>query len=172
MTSPQWIAIGTALLMAGLLAEALMFRAIHRDMPSLYKLFAVRDKLIRLVVEKKIDRYEPHFDALYRNVTILLQSSRCISGPGGWKLAEMQGKHLAYHPHGGQTLAVIPEQSLPENLSPVVGELREALEHLIGNHFGVIVQVNSHRRELARIQKEQAKALLKMIHTQSNLCSA
>ena len=46
MTSPQWIAIGTALLMAGLLAEALMFRAIHRDMPSLYKLFAVRDKLM------------------------------------------------------------------------------------------------------------------------------
>lgn len=170
MTSPLWISIATALLMAGLLTEALIFRAIHADLPSIYKLFALRDKLVRLVIEGKIDRHEPHFDALYTNVTLLLESSRSISGPHGWHVAEAQGKYLAHDPGVARTPAVPPDRTMPESLLPVIEELRAALEHLIDNHLGVLVQLNSHRREAARIQRAQAKALLKRV-LEGDLCA-
>jgi len=163
MISPLLFSIGVAVLMAGLLVEVAIFRALHDDPPATYKLFAVRDKLIRAVVDRQIDRHEPHFDALYKNVTILLRSSRCLSGPDGWNLAEAQGKYLARHPGSGEKLASLPPQELPESLQPVVSDLREALQHLIGHHFGVFVQIDSRRREVAKIQKEQARTLLKMM---------
>ena|SRR5579863_9117147 len=163
MISPLFYAVGVAVLMAGLLIEVAIFRALHDDPPATYKLFAVRDRLIRVVVDGKIDRHEPHFDALYRNVTILLRASRCLSGPDGWNLAKAQGKYFAHHPGAGEKLTSLPRQELPETLQPAVSELREALEYLIGHHFGIIVQIDSKRLEVAKIQKEQAKALLRMM---------
>ena len=93
MNSPEWIALGALVLMAGLLLEGIVFRALHDDLPSTYELFAVRDELMR----------------------------------------------------------------------PVVGELRDALLHLVGNHHGVFVQIDSRRREVVKIQKEHARALLNMM---------
>jgi hypothetical protein len=58
MISPLFYAIGFAALMGGLLVEVGIFRAMHDDSPSLYELFALRDKLIRLVVDQEIARRE------------------------------------------------------------------------------------------------------------------
>jgi hypothetical protein len=163
MISPIFYAVGVALLTGGLLIEVTIFRAIHADPPSTYKLFALRDKLVRLVVDGKIRRDEPHFDALYRNVNILLKGCRCLSGPDGWKVAEAAGKHLAHHGNDQTRLTEIPRESPPEALEPVVSELRTALEHLVKNHFGLFVMMDERRRELGRMQKERAKQFLKMM---------
>src|SRR5262245_39632078 len=124
MISPLLFAIGFAVLMAGLLIEATLFRAVHDDPPSIYSLFALRDKLVRLVVDGKIDRNDLHFEAVYRNVNVLLNACRRISGPNGWKVAEAHGKHLAHHPSDHVSLISLPQGSLPVPLEPIVVQLR------------------------------------------------
>jgi hypothetical protein len=162
MTS-LYFSIGFAIFMAGLLIEALLFRAIHADPPSMYRLFAVRDKLIRVAIEGKIERHEPHFVVLYRNVNILIAGCRRLSGPDGWSLAEMDGKHLARNPGEYVELSELPDETLPPSLEPIVAQLRSALEHIVDHHFGLNLLINANRRESARIQKSRAEALLKMM---------
>jgi hypothetical protein len=157
-----WIAAGAALLMAGLFVEALIFRALHDDPPATYKLFAVRDRLIRLVAERKVDPNDPTFQAIYRNITILLRSTRCLSGPSGWEVAEQQGKALA-HGAQAQRLEKVPRRELSSEFQPVMNELGAALHHLLNNHFGIFVQMDTKRREIGRMQKQQAKELLCMM---------
>jgi hypothetical protein len=176
MLSPTSLSIGAAIFMAGLFVQALVFRALHDDPPSMYKLYAVRDMLIRLVVETKIARDEPHFLAIYENVNTFLQASRCIAGPSGWPIAEEQGKFLAHHPKHHVELKKLPNEPLPESLDPVMNELRNALLHLLSNHFGIFVQFDAQRREAAKLQKENAKALLHMMYSRNTsdreMCAA
>ena len=162
MTSLDF-SIGFAIFMAGLLIEALLFRAIHADPPSMYRLFAVRDNLIRLVIEGKVERNDPYFEAMYRNVNILIAGCRRLSGPDGWSLAKVDGKHLAHHPGESIELSELPRDSLPASLEPISLQLRGALEHIVHHHFGLTVLVNTKRRESARIQRARANALLRMM---------
>jgi hypothetical protein len=152
-----------AVFMAGLLIEALIFRAMHADPPSMYRLFAVRDRLIRAVIEGKIKRHEPHFSALYRNVNILIAGCRRFNGPNGWSLAEIDGRHLAHSLGQRIELSGIPRGSVPASLEPIILQLRGALEHIVDHHFGLNVLIDANRRESARIQQARAKALLKMM---------
>jgi len=163
MVSPLLFSVGFAVLMAGLLIEAALFRAVHDDPPSIYSLFALRDKLVRLVVEGKIDRNDPHFEAVYRNVNALLNACRRISGPDGWKVAEAHGKHLARHPSDHVGLIALPAGALPASLEPIVGELRLALEHIVDRHFGLNLMISERRREQNRIRRSRAKALLQIV---------
>jgi hypothetical protein len=164
MISPLFYAIGFAALMGGLLVEVRIFRAMHDDPPSIYKLFALRDKLIRLVVDKEIARREPHFDAIYKNVNIILGGCRRLSGPSGWTIAEEDGKHLAHYPHDHVKLLGLPTSAPPAQLAPISFELRDALEHIIDHHFGLYLLMDERRREQTRIQKAHARELLKMLH--------
>ena len=163
MISPLLFAVAFAVLMAGLLIEAALFRAVHDDPPSIYKLFALRDKLVRLVVDGKIDRNDPHFEAVYRNVNVLLNACRRISGPNGWRVAEAQGKHLAHHPSDHVRLVSLPPGALPAPLEPIVVELRLALEHIVDRHFGLHLVISEQRREQNRIRRAGAKALLQIV---------
>jgi hypothetical protein len=163
MISPLFYAIGFAALMGGLLVEVRIFRAMHDD-PSIYKLFALRDKLIRLVVDKEIARREPHFDAIYKNVNIILGGCRRLSGPNGWTIAEEDGKHLAHHPNDHVKLLKLPTSAPPTLLEPIFLELRDALEHIIDRHFGLYLLIDERRREQTRIQRAHAEELLKMLH--------
>src|SRR4051812_28363882 len=151
MTSLDF-SIGFAIFMAGLLIEALLFRAIHADPPSMYRLFAVRDNLIRLVIEGKVDRHDPYFEAIYRNVNILIAGCRRLSGPDGWSLANVDGKHLAHHLGEYIDRSELPRESVPASLEPISLQLRGALEHIAHHHFGLSVLVDANRRESARIQ--------------------
>jgi hypothetical protein len=164
MISPLFYAIGFAALMGGLLVEVTIFRAMHDDPPSIYKLFALRDRLIRLVVDKEIARREPHFDAIYKNVNIILSGCRRLSGPNGWTIAEEDGKHLAHHPHDHVKLLGLPTSAPPSQLAPISFELRDALEHIIDHHFGLYLLMDERRREQTKIQKAHARELLKMLH--------
>jgi len=163
MNTSLLIAILLALFMAGLYIEAQIFRAIHDDEPTLYKLFAVRDQLVRLVVENRIARDDPYFDALYVNVNLFLKASKAISGPTGWPLAAASGQYLARNPEMQGNLVTMPSGGIPEPLEHIAEELRSALGHLVTHHFGIHVQIDSHRRELARIRKQQAQAMLDML---------
>jgi hypothetical protein len=176
MISPVFFAVGTAALMAGLFVEACAFKAFHDDPPSTYKLFAVRDKLVRLVVEGKIARREPHFDALYKNINIMLRGCRRLSGPDGWERAEADGRHLARHPHDHAEMVRMPDTPVPPVLDEVSDELRYSLEHLINHHFGIFIVLDERRREQKRMQKERAKEFLKAMegnrHFQNHTCAA
>jgi hypothetical protein len=163
MISPVVFAAGTAVLMGGLLLEVCILRAVHGDLPSTYKLFALRDKLIRLVVEGKIDRHEPHFDALYRNVSILLEGCRHLSGPAGWRAAEVAGRRLALCASDRTALSAMPHGVIPEALWPVLNELRAALAHAADHHLGLLVMMDVRRRELARVHRERARQFLQMM---------
>ena len=163
MIPPIVFAAGTALLMGGLLVEVCILRAIDGDLPSTYKLSALRDKLVRLVVEGKIDRNEPHFDALYRNVNILLNGCGHLSGSAGWRVAELAGKRLALYAGDEAALSQMPHGAIPEALNPVLNELRVALVHVADNHVGLVVMLDARRRELARIQRDRARQFLKMM---------
>lgn len=134
--------MGFALLMGGLLIEALIFRAIHAYPPSKSKLDAVRDKLLRALIEEKIDRHEPHFAAIYRNVNIL---------------------SAAYHTGDDEELAAFPREPIPASLQPIVWQLRGALEFIVERHFALNTLINSHRRELLRTQKARARKFLQML---------
>ena len=162
MTSLDF-SIGFAIFMAGLLIEALLFRAIHADPPSMYRLFAVRDNLIRLAIEGKVERHDPYFEAIYRNVNILIAGCRRLSGPNGWWLAKVDGKLVAHHPGEYIELSELPRDSLPASLEPISLQLRGALEHIVHHHFGLSVLVDANRRESARIQRARANALLSMM---------
>jgi hypothetical protein len=163
MIPPIVFAAGAAVVMGGLLLEVCILRATHGDLPSTYKLCALRDKLIRLVVEGKIDRHEPHFDALYRNVNILLAGCRHLSGPAGWRAAEVAGRRLALYASDEAALSEIPRGVIPEALAPVLNELRAALVHVADHHVGLVLMVDARRRELARMHKERARQFLKMM---------
>jgi hypothetical protein len=164
MISPLLYAMGLAALMGGLLLEVGIFRAMHDDPPSIYKLFALRDKLIRLVVDKEIARRDPHFDAVYKNVNFILRGCRRLSGPNGWMIAEEDGKHLAHHPHDHVKLLELPTSAPPTQLESVFFELRDALEHIIAHHFGLYLLMDERRREQTKIQKAHAQELLNMLH--------
>ncbi len=159
--------IAYAAILAGLtfvvLVRAIWLRVEVADLPCIYKLFAARDALIRLVVEGKIQRNDPYFVAMYANVNTLICSSRLLSGPHGWPLAEWSGKVFAHVPGSGAKLQKLPEGELPEALVPVASDLQGALKHLTNNHFGVIIQINTRRREARKIQKAQAKAFLELL---------
>jgi hypothetical protein len=166
MIPPVVFAAGTAMLMGGLLLEVCILRAIDGDLPSTYKLFALRDKLLRLVVEGKIERHEPHFEALYRNVNILLTGCRHLSGAAGWRAAEVAGRRLALYASDEAALSEIPSGAIPDALEPVLNELRAALVHVTDSRVGLvglILMVDARRRELARMHKERAKQFLKMM---------
>jgi hypothetical protein len=151
--------------MVGLLIEATIFYFRHVDPACTYKLFAVRDKIIRLSVDGKIQRSDPFFDAVYQNVTTLLRCSRIISGPRGWHLATAIGQHLAHYPQDAVSLQPMPKY-VPEEMKPVIDELRTALQFLVSNHFGIFLQMDASKRESARMQKEQARKLLAQIPNQ------
>ena len=163
MTPPVVFAAGTAVLMGGLLLEVCILRALDGDLPSTYKLSALRDKLIRLVVEGKIDRHEPHFDALYRNVNILLTGCRYLSGSAGWRAAEVAGRRLALYASDEAALSEMPCGVIPDALEPVLNELRAALVQVADNHVGLVLMVDARRRKLARMHKERARQFLKMM---------
>src|SRR5260370_960360 len=119
--------IAYAAILAGLalvvLLRALWLKVETDDIPCTYKLFAARDALIRLVVEGKIQRTDPFFVSLYNNVNALLCSSRLLSGPHGWPLAQYSGKVFARQPDAGKKLTRLPPGHLPEVLEPVASNL-------------------------------------------------
>ena len=80
-------AFSLALLTFAMLMRTLIMKVTTDDLPSTYKLFAVRDSLVRLVVEGTVSRTDPYLFAMYENVVILLRSSRLMSGPEGWPVA-------------------------------------------------------------------------------------
>jgi hypothetical protein len=160
MPSPFWLSAGVAVLMAGLLIQVLVFHVMHEDPSAVHRLFAVRDKIIRLVILGKVARNERHLNTLYQELNVLVRSSRDISGPDGWPLAAAQGKHLARYPDAGKKPIRMSVEEIPEPLRPVAAELRAALEHLLRNHHGIYLQVDAKRREAERIRRARARALL------------
>lgn len=163
MSSQVLLAAGFLAILVGLWVQAHLFTALKSDPPASYKLFAVRDRLVRLVADGEIERTDPHFVAIYNNVNLMLASSHVLSGPRGWKIAELQGKHFAKNPSTARRLDQLPDMALPSPLVPLIEDLAGGLKHLLENHFGIFVQIDSRRREVRRLQRKRAKRFLAMI---------
>ena len=116
---------------------------------------------MRLVIESQIERDEDHFCAIYTNVNIRREGCRRLSGPDGWIRAEAEGRHSARYPH--VDLVDLPREDAPRTLEPVVGELRDALEHLLEYHYGLSVVWGERQRELIGMRRERAGELLSMM---------
>lgn len=151
---------GISIVMAGLYLQAKIFEVIHCDPPATYKLYRVRDKLIRLVSEGKIDRDDPAFDQVYRNVSLLLVYGHLLCGPDGWANANRVGRRLAQYENDPGKGRIIPVSEFPEALKEVTPDLEDALKHLAKNHIGFSTLLSARQREIRRIQRENAQRFL------------
>ena len=137
----------------------------YSDFSALYKIYAVRDRLIHSVVFEGVDRNDDFFDALYSNVNDLLSASRAISGAKAWPKAIVAGKNLAGHKSKPtSTNPFIPENETPPAvLVPVIRELDTALKYMLMNHFGFHLLFSAKTREQRKLQRQKAKDLRNMI---------
>jgi hypothetical protein len=158
MLSEIHITIGAALLMGSILAQIWILRALDAQLPAVYKLRALQDKLVRMVIEGQIDRCEPHFEALYKNVEVFLRGCRAE-----WDATEVDGRRLTSNLSQPTAFSEVPGDALPEVLMPVVTELRIALDQLSRNHLGLWVSTKMCPRELSRRQRDQARQFRRMM---------
>lgn len=160
------IAVGSvlAVFLFGVLVIASLVTMRHGDPSACFKLYKVRDDLIDAVVFKGVPRDNPWLESIYENVNSILVHSNLIGGPKGWPLAIAVGSYQASHPNSGKKLMPFPKElACPEPLRNISGELKDALEYLSRNHFGLELQVSAREREQRRIQKEKAKNFLSMM---------
>jgi len=162
MVSPLLYAVAFAVLMAGLLVEAVIFRLRYDDRSFTDQLSSVRDKLIGLVVAGEIDRDEPHLVAIYRNVSILLSGCGRPCGYHEWRGVEAEGSRSADNREEYVRLSQLPRSELPPPLVPVVDELRVALEHIVAR-LDLNALMNGRAREQSRLHKARATALLNIV---------
>jgi hypothetical protein len=155
-----------AIFLAGVLIIVLVITRRHGDPSATYKLYAVRDKLIHLVVFNGIDRENPWLDALFENTNrVLLHSNLLLDRPGGWSLVAAGGHHQANHPNTRRKLQPFPTSSdeCPVWIRELVPELRAALEQLARNDLVTRLLMNAQEREQRRMQRETARKLLQMM---------
>jgi hypothetical protein len=151
--------------LAGVLIVAIGVTMRHGDPSAMYRLYAIRDELIDLVVFKGVDRENPWLDALYENVNRVLLHSNLLGGPTGWSRAAGAGHLEADDTVARTTLHPFPTDSeeCPEVIRALAPELRAALECLLRNHLGIGIQMNAQERKRRRIQREDAQNLLLMM---------
>lgn len=152
--------------LAGVLAIAVVLYFRHGDSSASYKLFALRDRLIRLNIEKKVSADDPWFRYTYDGVNSLLWCSNALSGVDGWMVAKIAGKKVAksaFDEECGKVVRPRKESGIdgnpPEELVPVFHSLRDALDDLLNSHIGWMTFHNSRAREYVRLYKTQAKEL-------------
>lgn len=138
----------------------------HGDTSASYPLFAVRDKIIDAVVFGGVARDNPYIEAMYENVNSILFHSNLVAGPERWDLAAEVGRHLEKHPEDVKDLRPWPKGGDPSQpLVPVMHELCQALDYLLTNHTGIVVQMHEASRLQRRLQKEKAKKLRDMVQS-------
>lgn len=154
-----------AIFLAGTLVIVLAVTMRHGDPTAMYKLYAVRDKLVEATVFKGIDRENPWLDSLYENTNRVLLHSNSLGGPSGWPLAAAAGHYQADHADTGMKLKPFPasNEECPVAIRELVPDLRMALEHLVRNHLGIGIQMNAQERVQKRMQRKAAKKLLQMM---------
>ena len=105
-----------AIYLVGVLIVAISVTMRHGDSTATYRLYAIRDELIDLVVFKGVDRENPWLEALYENINLVLS-----------------------HPIAKRRLHPFPNRSsedCPEVIRALAPELLSALKHLRRNHLG------------------------------------
>jgi len=122
---------------------AIIVTARHDD-SSIYKLYAVSDRLIRSVALNQTDREDPWLIALYENVNWVIALPNLPD--------DVPPKPFPR-----------PSETCPEPLHAIVGELRAALEHLLSNHLKMAFLLTKPEKARRRNQKEKARILLGMI---------
>jgi len=162
-----WLAIflGVTLVMVSFLTRS------YGDASALYKLYAVRDKLVGSVVFDGVERDGKFFDALYNNVNSLVAASKCLSGAEAWPIAAKAGKHLASRKcDASECDPLIPDDAMPEKLAPIIDDLNTALGYMLENHMGICILFSSKAREQRKIQKAKARHLQEML-TRNRHCT-
>lgn len=172
MTSVVLVLIAIAIMLGGTLILAFCLHLLYGDTSASYKLFAVRDKLIRLDIAGEINPDDPWFKHTYEQVNALLQCSYMLSRARGWVVAGQAGRRFAERRFRVRTKAAqgndhrveAPVSKPPEPLVPVLEELEIALDRLLDTHMGWIILVNSATRQYRKLYKQKAKELDDAIH--------
>lgn len=172
MTAVLFVLFATALLLLGFLAIAVILSVAYGDSSASYRLFAVRDKLIRLDIAGEIDSDDPWFEHTYHQVNDLLQCSYMLSGARGWLVADEAGKRFAERRFRARAMADgEADQEVdrlntrpPEALLPALEELDEALDQLLNTHMGWVFLLNSASRQYRKMYKQRARKLDDTIH--------
>ncbi|QOC22348.1 hypothetical protein IC757_15235 [Wenzhouxiangella sp. AB-CW3] len=172
MTTIILVLAATAIMLAGALVLALCLSVLYGDTSASYRLFAVRDKLVRLDIAGDIDPDDPWFNHTYEQVNSLLQCSYMLSKTRGWIVADQAGKRFAERrfrvrakaAQADDHRAKAPTSRPPEPLVPILQELDLALDQLLNTHMGWIILLNSATRQYRKLYKQKAKELDDDIH--------
>lgn len=143
--------------------RAVWFSIVQAEKTSSYPLFAVRDRLIAIVVAGDVSRDDPWLTSVYDVVNTMLTISNVIAGPRrGWRRAIAAGRHIAEHPTADPAIE-LPDSIPPEELQPILKDLDGAAAHMINNHAGfVLLQLYGRARE-AQLRKQKAKEVRESI---------
>lgn len=164
MTLILFFLILAVIFLGGVFIMAVLIEAKYGDSSAAYPLYAVRDRLIESVVFGRVKRDDPWLEATYEGVNMILRHSSLVAGiGGGWRRACHIGTVLAEKPHLAKPLPKLPAYAPPDALVPVLEELNRALDHLAKHHAGWMLQVNTERREKARLQRKRAKEMQAML---------
>jgi hypothetical protein len=153
--------------LGGTLVLALVISKVYGDSSASYRLFAVRDHLVRLDVEGTVASDDPWFNHTYEQVNSLLQCSYMLGGTKGWVVANKVGRRVAERKlklrangrSANSEKSVGPSTPPPRTLVPALNELDEALDQLLNSHFGWHVLFSSAAREYQRLYKKRAREL-------------
>nr|PZN19268.1 MAG: hypothetical protein DIU80_21795 [Chloroflexota bacterium] len=143
----------------GTLVLALYCQIRFGDESAAYPLFAVRDKLIGMVVFDGVDRADPWLDYLYESANAILTGCHVMGGPAGWPRAAAFGER-----YGGKSsrktegsLPSRPDSPLEPRFAAAVEDLEAAVSHLLKHHIGWRTFMSSAERERRRIQRQRAR---------------
>ena len=172
MSATIFVLSAIAILLLGTLVIVAVLTIVYGDTSASYRLFAVRDQLIRLDITDDVDVRDPWFNHTYKQVNALLQCSYMLSGTSGWIVADEAGKRFAERRFRVREKADREDEQdvtnlearPPEALLPVLKEIDEALDQLLDTHVGWIFLLNSATRKYRKLYKQRARKLDDTIH--------
>jgi len=159
MNSILLILVVLVVLLAGCFILAIAIASKYGDYSACYKLYEVRDKLIHAVVFDGVSRDNSCFDELYRKVNNILRHSHSMAGPVYWPLAIMAGKDSVGEEMEPDSQDDSDSHEVPEALSPIMIEVKDALDYLLSHHMVLVLFLSSRAKEERRLQKIEAREL-------------
>ena len=153
------------LFLFGVLVMANVIAIRYGDSSACYPLYRVRDKLVSAVVFDGAARDEPWLQSTYHNVNAILQGTSLLTGPANWGVAAQSGRLLgeAYCGTGRSSFMPLPATPPPEQMQPILADLRNALDFLSRTHFGWAIHVSAKKRAQIRKKRDDARKLKAML---------
>ena len=143
--------------------ESLVFLAMLVPTPGVDDLAEVRDTLWIALHEGRISAREPAFEALYRNVDLLLSISVLTNDPLRRRVRNGKDEKMSWRWVSVEELAALPAEPWPLTLRASVRQLQTVMERWLQEPIWINAGLNFYRHRLVRSQRNLAAAMLKML---------